>query len=305
VKTRVSPILILLGLLALAFTMATLLAPRVPSWSIRGGSGSMLKLVFGEGRKLFASHFFTKADVYFHSGYYPSIFDRAAKAPKDSRHMTAAEEHHEGEGEGHEGHDHQEAKAEPVSHEDAHIREMAMGQPRDWIERFGRHFMVTDHTHLEGGGERELLPWLKLSAELDPERIDTYTVSAYWLRKRLGKVNEAEQFLREGLKNNPGSYEILFELGRLYRENHHDDTRARNLWELALRRWNEREIGKKDQDLFGLEQIAVNLADVEEASGHFDAAINYLQLARKAAPNPEPIDKLIAGVRAHQAAAHP
>ena len=31
---------------------------------------------------------FVEADVYFHSGYYPSIFDRT-QAPKDARHMTA------------------------------------------------------------------------------------------------------------------------------------------------------------------------------------------------------------------------
>lgn len=304
-KTRVSPILFLLSLVAAAFTLATLLAPRVPGWTRRGGSDNMLKLVFGEGRKLFASHFFTKADIYFHSGYYPSIFDRAEKAPKDSRHMTQADEHHdEPAAEGHEGHEHKDGKCEHESHDEAHYREMALQQPNDWIERFGRHFMVTDHTHLEQGNERELLPWLQLSAELDPERIDTYTVAAYWLRKRLGKVNEAEQFLRDGLKYNPNSYEILFELGRLYRENHHDDVRARNLWELALRRWNEREAAKKDQDLFGLEQIAINLADVEEHAGNLDAAIKYLQLARKAAPIPEVIDARIAEVRARQTADH-
>jgi tetratricopeptide (TPR) repeat protein len=300
VKTRVSPILILCGLLVLAGTLATLLSPRVPSWTRRSGSDSMLKLVFGEGRKLFASHFFTKADVYFHSGYYPSMFDRAEKAPMNSRHMTQAEEHHDEAEAGHETHQHPDGKCEHESKEDAHFREMALNEPRDWIERFGRHFFVTEHAHLENGNERELLPWLKLSADLDPERIDTYTVAAYWLRSRLGKVREAELFLREGLKNNPDSYEILFELGRLCRENYQDDTRARNLWELALRRWNQRESGKKEPDFFGLEQIAMNLADLEEKSGHLEDALNYLQIARKVAPIPEVIDRHITEIRARQ-----
>ena len=60
-----------------------------------------------------------------------------------------------------------------------------------------------------------------MSAELDPQRIDTYTVAAYWLRD-LGKVNDAEQFLRQGLLNNPDSYELLFDLGRLYYTDKHD-----------------------------------------------------------------------------------
>ena len=114
-----------------------------------------------------------------------------------------------------------------------------LGPPRDWIERFGRHFMVTEHTHLQGSHEREILPWLKLAAELDPQKIETYTVAAYWLRD-LGKVKEAERSLRQGLLNNPDSYDILFELGRLYYENNHDAARARKIWELALRRWRNR-----------------------------------------------------------------
>ena len=43
-----------------------------------------------------------------------------------------------------------------------------LGQPKDWIDRFGRHFYPTVHTHLSSGNEREILPWLKLSAEMDP-----------------------------------------------------------------------------------------------------------------------------------------
>jgi len=173
-----------------------------------------------------------------------------------------------------------------------------LGPPKDCFERFGRHFMVTEHTHLSGGTEREILPWLRLSAELDPQRVETYTVSAYWLRSRLGKINEAEQFLREGLRANPDSYEILFELGRLYQENHHETARARNLWELALRKWTSQQAGKKDADLFALEQIAVNLARLEEQEGNFKRAIELLELARKASPNPQPLLRQIEELKA-------
>ena len=64
-----------------------------------------------------------------------------------------------------------------------------LGPPRDWIERFGRHFIITEHTHLQGAKEREILPWLRISAELDPQKIETYTVAAYWLRD-LGKAGK-------------------------------------------------------------------------------------------------------------------
>ena len=34
-----------------------------------------VRLAIGDGQKIFAGHFYRKADVYFHSGIYPSIFD--------------------------------------------------------------------------------------------------------------------------------------------------------------------------------------------------------------------------------------
>jgi tetratricopeptide (TPR) repeat protein len=175
-----------------------------------------------------------------------------------------------------------------------------LGTPHDWIERFGRHFFITKRTHLENGNEREILPWLKLSAELDPQRIDTYVVASYWLRNRLGKVSEADQFLREGLRNNPNSYELLYEMGCLYNENYHDLTRARHVWELAYRRWHEQELDKKDADLIGLEKITIHLARLEEETGNLDKAVEYLNFALKSSPNPEAIRKQIAELKAKQ-----
>ena len=79
-----------------------------------------------------------------------------------------------------------------------------------------------------GGEVREILPWLKTSASLDPERIETYSVTAYWLRTELKKIDEAEGFLRDGLRANPGQPLLLFELGRIYSEDRQDTNRARS-----------------------------------------------------------------------------
>lgn len=267
---RVSPILVSLLLVVTAFTTATMLQPLAATWSRGAQSGSVLKLVLGDGRRLFANHFFVQADVSFHSGYYPSIFDIQDK-PKTVA-MAASQS----------GHD-----------ESEHEREMALGRPRDWIEAFGRNFRITQHTHLERGQEREILPWLRLSAELDPQRIETYTVASYWLCTRLDKVKEAEEFLREGLRNNPNSPEILYELGRLYAENKHEKRLAQNVWELALARWNSQELAKREPNLFLLEQIAVHLANLEEEAGNLVRAIGLLELSKKASPHPTALQKRI------------
>ena len=261
----------MLVLLAACFSLATVLQERVSGWSKRGESDSVLKVLLGDGRRLFANHFFVQADISFHSGYYPSIFDQANR-PKDNSHLTAKE-------------------GEPAAEE--HEKQMNfLGPPRDWIERFGRHFVITGHTHLEGNNRSEILPWLKLSAELDSQKIETYTVAAYWLRD-LGKVKEAERFLREGFLNNPESFEILLELGRLYYEDKHDAAHARKIWELALRRWSEQEGANKKPDLLKLGQIAVNLSHLEEKEGNLARAIQLLELSMKASPNPAALQKQI------------
>jgi tetratricopeptide (TPR) repeat protein len=280
---KLGPYLVLLLLLAACFSLATVLQERVSGWSQRGESDDVLKVLFGDGRRLFANHFFVQADVSFHSGYYPSIFDQA-RAPTDTSHLTAKE-------------------GDPAAEE--HEKQMNfLGPPRDWIERFGRHFMITEHTHLEGNKESEILPWLKLSAELDPQKIETYTVAAYWLRD-LGKTKQAERFLRQGLLNNPESYEILLELGRLYYENNHDAARARKIWDLALRRWSEQEAANKKPDLLKLGQIAVNLACLEETEGDFTRAIQLLELCKKASPNPEALQRQIDDLKQKLAARPP
>jgi len=280
---RFGPYLILLVLLAACFSLATVLQERAAGWSKRGESDNVLNVLLGDGRRLFANHFFVQADVSFHSGYYPSIFDQA-RAPKDTSHLTAKE-------------------GEPAAEE--HEKQMNfLGPPRDLIERFGRHFVITEHTHLEGNNKSEILPWLKLSAELDPQKIENYTVAAYWLRD-LGKIKEAERFLREGLLKNPESYDILLELGRLYYENNHDAARARKIWDLALRRWGEQAALSKEPDLLKLDQIAVNLAHLEEVEGNFARSIQLLELSKKGSPHPEGLQKQIDELKQKLAARPP
>ena len=126
---RPAPYLLLLLLIVACFSLAATLQPRVSAWTDQDNSGNVLKVLLGDGRRIFANHAFVQADVYFHSGYYPSVFDQN-QAPKDSHHMTAVE-----------------GSTEAEEHEK---KMNFLGPPKDWLERFGRHFMIVEHTHLEG-----------------------------------------------------------------------------------------------------------------------------------------------------------
>jgi tetratricopeptide (TPR) repeat protein len=284
--------LLLVALLVYCFGLAASLAPRFQALenSVHQ-SDNIFNLLLGDASRIFANSSFVEADAYYHSGYYPTIFDN--KAAFQTAHIAedtgAVASHNQGE------------------------ETSFMGPPRDWIDAFGRNFIPNRHTHLDEGGAddlsgskevREILPWLKLSAELDPENVKTYTVTAFWLRTRLNQVAEAELVLREGLRHNPDNAQLLFELGRIYFENYHNPARARNIWEAALRSWARQAPGvpqskrlektnENFDDRFLFEQLQTYLAQLEEKAGNLDAAIARWEQAKLASPNPQDLQKHI------------
>lgn len=286
------PFLMLVLLVVLAFGLGARVQPQMMRAGAAHDSDNVFKALFGEGRRMFANHFAVKADVYLHSGFYPSIFDQAAQAEEqvaqgnEPGHVHTSECDHDHE---HEEHGHEGEFTNVAGHE---CDTSFMGPPLDWLEALGRKFMVTEHTHLEGGKERDILPWLELSADLDPQRIETYLVTAYWLA-RIGKVSEAEQFLRRGLSANPQSYEILFELGKVRERYYHDPLQARNIWRLALRRWDEVEAGKEEPNRVACSRILGRLAESYLETGQYLEAIKYFQAAKDYSPSPESLEQRI------------
>jgi len=285
--------LLLIALLVLCFGLAAGLAPQFQALeSSRRQSDNFFSLLLGDSSRIFANSAFVEADAYYHSGYYPTIFDNNSnfQTPHMAEDTGAVASHNQGE----EGD--------------------FLGPTRDWIDAFGRHFIPNRHTHLDEGGPsedlsgskevREILPWLKLSAELDPENVKTYVVTAFWLRTKLNQVPEAEQVLREGLRHNSDNAQLLFELGRIYFENYHNPARARNVWEAALRSWARQEPGVPQSERlkltnenfdnrFMFEQLQTNLAQLEENAGNLDAAIARWEQAKLASPTPDDIQKHI------------
>lgn len=307
------PAIILPSLVALAFALATWLKPRHSEWEgDRRQNQGILAVILGDGRRVFGDYFFRKADIYFHSGVYPSMFDRTASL--EENHMASVvtgssdsneEGHDEGQDPEHEGAtdvDHNHDHDHDHEHEELPARTDA---PIDWLDRFSRNFYPTRHVHLnEGADAREILPWIRMSAELDPERVATYTTAAFWLRRYMHKIDEAEHFLREGLRANPGNPEILFELGRLDDEDRHDLVRARNLYGLALREW-QKKADPQEEDVLLLRQIVAHLARLEETQGNLPQAIQYWQSLIPSLKEPAAVRQRIAELQSKLNGASP
>jgi len=284
--------LVLIALLVFCFGLAADLQPQFQALeNSRHQSDNFFIQLFGDASRIFANSAFVEADVYYHSGYYPTIYDNneAFRTPHMAEDTGAVASHNQGE------------------------ETNFMGPPRDWIDAFGRNFIPNRHTHLDQGGPtddlsksyevEEILPWLKLSLELDPQDIRTYVVTAFWLTD-LNQYYLAEQVLRNGLWENPGNAQLLFELGRIYFENYHKPSQARNIWEAALRSWALEEPGVPQSERlkmtnanfdsrFMFEQLQTHLAELEEQAGNVNEATRRWELAKLASPEPADIQKHI------------
>lgn len=258
-----------------------MIGPQIEARLVANGAGDDDPVArwLGDSRRMFANSAFVEADAYYHSGYYPTIYDDNApfKTPHIGEDSSTMESHNSGD------------ETAIFSH------------PHNWVERFELNFFPSYHTHLDQGGVdgngaaevKEILPWLKISVELDQHRIETYLVTAYWLRVRMGKVNEAEDFLRDGLRANPGSAAILFELGQVYFEGRHDPDHARNLYLLALNNWVKENSGKANKDKFLFSHITSALYQLEKQQDNVPKAVEYLKLLKQVSPVPDEIQRRI------------
>ena len=279
----------LILLLVVCFALACPLQSRFVAWPGSRANGDVFAITLGESRKLFANEFFVKADSYYHSGFYPTIFDdnRAFKTAHMAEDTGAVNSQNHGE------------------------EESFMGPPRNWIDAFGRHFMPDRHTHLDEGGAsgdlsgsegvREILPWLKLSADLDPQNVQNYIVTAYWLRQRMHQPKTAQEVLLEGLHENPGSCDILFELGRLYAESDHDTNRAVNVWMAGLHNWRPVK-GTEDEvaaNNFIYEKLATQMGAAQADVGNWQAAIQWFEKAKAVSKTPDGLQQMIELLQQH------
>ncbi len=138
-----------------------------------------------------------------------------------------------------------------------------------------------------------------------PHRIQTYVTASFWLRTTLNQPDEAEQFLREGLRANPDSFEILIELGYILDGNRKNPRVARNVFDAALQKWKKQVAAGLDPTPKAQIEILDGLVRTDEELNDLKQLLTDLEALKLVSPNPAGIEKTIQETRAKLATQPP
>jgi tetratricopeptide (TPR) repeat protein len=207
-----------------------------------------------EGRRLLAQLLWVKTHAVLHAG----VEERDAR-PGESK-TRAGEFHQHGgaskqeietpepghEEPSHEGHGHDEHGEEGHVFVIPPAREDFRGVLGD-LERAVKPYAGTDGK-LYGKDTSQTLPFYRLMTWADPHFIQGYTVGSTFINKVGKETRSALQFLLEGERFNPDSFEIQTELGHLYLVYEHDYAAAEKHLQRAISLLPHRKLTEMEEE---------------------------------------------------------
>ena len=167
-----------------------------------------LAILFGDVRMLIGRGMLGKADEYLHGG----VTDIDCSI-EHSHHDHRAEHGKHGE--------------EEEAHDGIQVR-----APWAFVTHAVR--LPSIERHLEGESTREILPWLWTALRVDPGNVNAYADAAYVLDSLYGDKDKALAVLEEGIKANPDSSELEFQMGTLLMSGFKAPDRAEAAFRAAL-----------------------------------------------------------------------
>ena len=151
---------------------------------IGSASKDPLYLLLGSAKEAIGDTFFLKANSYFHGGVSTDLI--------------------------------QDESIVESKGQDAEGLETFKKAYTDWVYKINSQIKVMEHRHLQGEGTKEILPFLEAAVKLDPYNVPAILTTAFWLNDYFKKADAATDILKQGLKDNPESWEICYHLGLNY-----------------------------------------------------------------------------------------
>ncbi|MCK4994273.1 MAG: hypothetical protein KAS13_04405 [Candidatus Omnitrophica bacterium] len=153
----------------------------------------MLYKIFGQLRKDIGAFCYLKADQYFHRGSHHA-----------DGHKNCSFETHDNDTEKHSDCEH---------HLD---KKTAPEKPLDLFAKVYKAIHFRPVLHLGSFENAEILPWFDITTRFNPHFINAYLDGGFWLNTKMNQPDKALAFLRRGLKYNPLSWQIVFQMGEIY-----------------------------------------------------------------------------------------
>jgi len=85
----------------------------------------------------------------------------------------------------------------------------------NWFLRRQAQISPRLHRHTQGGGNAEVLPWLRMAVSADPHNVEAHLVLAFWLATGIRRPDLAAKVLADAQRSNPDDYRIFQEQGRM------------------------------------------------------------------------------------------
>lgn len=155
-----------------------------------------------------------------------------------------------------------------------HIRARAFED--DPYQIVARKISPEMHVHLQGQDIKEIMPWLRLAMQMNPDNKDVYLVAAFWLAHEARRPDLAMTILDEAQRHVPHCYEVQIEKGRLFlaQENRQAAKRA---FDAGLAFWEHQDHDNLEDASYEKARLLLYRALVCEADGETGEAIRSLE----------------------------
>ena len=171
-----------------------------------------------------------------------------------------------------------------------HVQQKAFSN--DFFQILKAEIEPSVHVHPEGVEISEIMPWLRFTTEMDPNNVDAYLTTVYWLGGSIQRPDLAEAVLREAQMNNPKDYRVINERAKIFFETGNDG-KAAILLDAAIKLWPGGQDPEDQQTQIDLAQMLSYRAFLFELNGHYEQALDMFKKAYARMPSNNALEQRI------------
>jgi len=174
-----------------------------------------------------------------------------------------------------------------------HVHQSAFSN--DFFQTLEAAIEPSGHMHPEGVEVSEIMPWLRFTTKMDPNNVDAYLTTAYWLEGSIRRPDVAEAILREAQLNNPRDYRVVNARAKMLFGTG-DDAKAEMLLDTAIKLWPSSMNPEDQQARLDLAQMLSYRAFLFELKSDRERALDMFKRAYVVMPSNKSLEQRIAAL---------